>query len=149
MRSMVAELRESSSSSGGAYPLAQVSTSSITFFSNVDSDSLKEQVRYYLSNRTLYKGVIKPTGNPLAYNSGSEVITTAITSVINGTSTPIFEYYDTGYYGTGTPALAAPIDITRVRLVKVHVIIDKDSNRSPVPLTITSQVSIRNIKDNL
>jgi hypothetical protein len=148
VHSIVAGIRESSPSSLGAYPIAQVSTSTITFFSNVDSDSVKEQVRYYLSNKKIYKGVIKPTGNPLVYSAGAEVTTLEISDVINSSSTPIFQYYDTNYAGSGS-ALASPVDIPSVRLVKVNVIIEKDSNRSPVPLSITSQVSVRNLKDNL
>lgn len=148
VRALISELRESSPSSLGAYPIASVATSTITFFSNIDSDSLKEQVRYYLSNRRLYRGIIKPTGNPLVYNPASEVIDIEVTDVINSTSTPIFQYYDTNYGGSGA-ALSSPINIPSVRLIKVNVIIDKDSNRSPIPISITSQVSIRNIKDNL
>lgn len=148
VKSMVAELRESIPSSLGAYPIAQVGTSSITFFTNVDSDSLKEQVRYYLLNKKIYKGTIKPSGNPLVYNPASETTKMEVSDVINGTSTPIFQYYDTNYAGSGN-ALASPVDIPSVRLIKVNVIIDRDSNRSPVPLSITSQVSIRNLKDNL
>lgn len=148
VKSMVAELREAIPSSLGAYPISQVSTSSITFYTNIDSDSLKEQVRYYLSNRKIYKGIIKPSGNPLVYNPASETTKIEVTDVVNGTSTPIFQYYDINYGGTGN-ALSAPVNIPSVRLIKVNVIIDKDSNRSPIPLSITSQVSIRNLKDNL
>lgn len=148
VHSLVSSLREASPSSLGGYPIAQVGTSSITFFSNVDSDSLKEQVRYYLTNGKLYRGVIKPTGNPLVYNVASESTTLEISNITNSSSTPIFQYYDTNYGGSGT-ALASPVDIPSIRLIKVNVIIEKDVNRSPVPLSITSQVSIRNIKDNL
>lgn len=148
IRKMVSEIREASPSSLGSYPIASAATSSITFFSNVDNDTLKEQVRYFIQNKNLMRGVIKPTGNPLSYNSGSETFETSVKNIANSTSTPLFEYYDTNYTGTTTP-LIFPVSLTAVRLVNVELLIDRDPNRSPIPLNITSQVSIRNLKDNL
>ncbi len=148
LRYFVAELREASPSSSGAYPIAQAATSSITFFSNIDSDASKEQVRYFLQNKKFMKGVIKPTGNPPVYNAGSEVLTTVATDISNGTSTPVFQYFDTTYAGTTTP-LAMPINVTQVRLVNIQLVVDRDPNRSPTPLTVYSAVTVRNLKDNL
>jgi hypothetical protein len=42
-----------------------------------------------------------------------------------------------------------PIDIQSIRFVKVTVIIDKDPNRSPGEMVVSSQVNLRNLKDNL
>ena len=149
VRTMVAELREASPSSLGSYPIAAAGTSTITFYSNIDSDILKEQIRYYLRDEKLYKAVKKPTGNPLSYGGAAiEIETTVITDVKNTTTTPIFTYYDTNYNGSSTP-LSLPINIPSVRLIMVNAIIDRDPNRSPTPLYITSQVTVRNIKDNL
>lgn len=148
IRTIVSELREASQSSLGSYPIAVAATSSITFFTDIDNDNLKEQLRYYIQDRKLFKGVIKPTGNPLVYNPNAEVVSTILTDVSNSTSTPAFQYFDTNYAGTSTP-LALPVDIPSVRLVKIQLVVDRDPGRSPNPLTITSQVSIRNLKDNL
>lgn len=148
IRKMVSEIREASPSSLGSYPIAAAATSSVTFFSNVDNDILKEQVRYFIQNKNLMRGVIKPTGNPLSYNSGSETFETSVKNIANSTSTPLFEYYDTNYTGTTTP-LVFPVSLTAVRLVNIELLIDRDPNRSPIPLNVTSQVSIRNLKDNL
>lgn len=143
-----AELREASPSSLGAYPLAAAGTSTITFFSDADNDGLKEQVRYYLQNKKLMKGIIKPTGNPLVYNAGSETLSTVVTDVANGNNTPVFLYYDSTYAGTSTP-LSQPINLASVRLVQIQLVVDRDPNRSPNPLTVTSAVTMRNLKDNL
>lgn len=149
VKNMVGELRSASPSSLGAYPIVSIGTSTITFYSDTNNDGLKEKVRYYLDAPTkkLKKGVITPSGSPLTY-SGSEELSIVINDVVNGTSTPIFTYYDSNYTGTTSP-LTYPIDTLAVRLVKVNVIIDKDPNRSPVPITVSSQVSIRNLKNNL
>ena len=42
------ELRSATPSSIGAYPLAQALPQEIIFYTNLDSDSLRERVRYFL-----------------------------------------------------------------------------------------------------
>jgi type II secretory pathway component PulJ len=146
IKTMTAEIRTASPSNLGTYPLESTATSSFTFYSNIDEDGLKERVRYYLEGGILKKGVIKPTGNPLAY-SGAEVVTELVHNVQNGT-TSIFSYYDTTYNGTSAP-LSGAFAITAVRLVRVAVGIDSDVNKDPGVRWYTTQVSFRNLKDNL
>ncbi|MBI2030652.1 prepilin-type N-terminal cleavage/methylation domain-containing protein [Candidatus Kaiserbacteria bacterium] len=147
LKIMSAEIRTASPSSLGAYALTQTATSSFTFYSNIDSDASKERVRYFLSGTTLKKGVIKPSGSPLTYNPANEVVTELIHDLAN-TATSTFTYYDEDYDGT-SPPLAEPIDISAVRLVKIMLVIDKDPAALPASMTLTTQVSIRNLKDNL
>lgn len=147
LKSMSAEIRTASPSSLGAYALAQTATSSFSFYSNIDDDAFKERVRYFVDGTTLKKGVIKPSGLPLTYNPANEVITELIHDVAN-TATSTFSYYDENYDGT-TQALAEPIDISAVRLVKITVVIDRDPTQPPGPITLTTQINMRNLKDNL
>lgn len=145
---IISEIRSATLSSVGAYPVESVATSSFVFFSNIDSDNKKERVRYFLEGTNLKKGVIKPTGTvSLIYVSANEVVTTIIPDVRNGT-TSLFSFYDTNYTGSSTP-LTYPINIPNVRFVKISLILDKDVNRLPGPVTVTTQVAIRNLKDNL
>lgn len=147
LKSMSAEIRTASPSSLGSYALVQTVTSSFTFYSNIDEDSFKERVRYFLDGTTLKKGVIKLSGAPLTYNPANESVIELIHDVAN-TTTSIFSYYDTNYDGTTQP-LAEPIDIATVRLVKITIVIDKDPQVPPGPLTLSTQISMRNLKDNL
>lgn len=144
LKTMVAEIRTASSGDNGAYVVSAASNTSFTIYSDIDNDALKERVRYFVSGNSLRRGVIKPTGSPLGY-TGTEVITTLIPNITNAT---VFEYYDKNYDGT-TASLASPIQIPSVRLVKITVTIDENPNRAPGPITLTSQVTLRNIKDNL
>lgn len=147
MRKMVAELRSASPSSLGSYTIASAGTSSLTFYTNIDNDPLKEQLRYFLQGGELRRGVVKPTGSPLTYNPASETITTVARDVVNGV-TPIFDYFDRNYMGTSSP-LSLPVNILSVRLIRVTLILDKDPNRVPGPITTKTQVTLRNLKDNL
>jgi len=147
LKTMSAEIRSMSAANDGSYAISLASTSSLIFFDDIDNDTIKERIRYFMSGSTLKKGVIEPTGSPLTYNTANEKTSTLVNDVANG-STPIFYYYDKNYDGTSAP-LATPINIPQVRLIKVYVVIDKDSKRPPAPIVVTTQISIRNLKDNL
>ncbi len=145
---MVRELRSVKPGNNGSYPIALTSTSSVTFFSDIDADGLQEQVRYFLATTTLKKGVIKPTGAPLAYLPAQETLSILAYNIKNGTTTSMFEYFDNSYTGTTSP-LTQPVTPSNVRLVKINLLIDADPNHSPIPRHYTSQVALRNLKDNL
>jgi len=145
LKTLTSDIRTASSANNGAYPIAEASTTSFSFYSDIDDDGLKEKIRYFLSGTSLQKGVIKPTGTPLVYHPEDEKITILIDKLTNSL---LFEYYDTSYEGTTTP-LSFPINVPKIRLVKVTIIIDKDPNRAPLPMTFSTQVSMRNLKDNL
>jgi prepilin-type N-terminal cleavage/methylation domain-containing protein len=144
LKTMTTEIRTASQAENGSYLVSQATSSSFSFYSDINMDGLKEKVRYFLDNGSIKKGVIKPTGTPYSYNS-TETITTMASYI---TSSSIFYYYDENYDGTTAP-LSFPINIPNIRLVKIVVTMDKDINRSPAPATMTTQVSIRNLKDNL
>src|SRR3989344_7670018 len=146
LRKLVTELRSASPSSLGAYPIATAGTSTITFYSDIDDDGLKEQVRYFRQGNELRRGTIKPSGNPLVY-SGSESVSIVVKDVINDNATPLFNYYDNSYAGTSSP-LTIPVNVLAIRLVKINLIIDKDTTRPPAAITVMTQVTLRNLKDN-
>lgn len=148
LRVMVQELRSAQPGNNGAYPVIQAATSSITFFTDIDDDGLREQIRYFVSTTTLKKGVIVPSGSPLTYNPAQEKISYLAYNIKNGSSTPMFEYFDNTYAGTSSP-LTQPVTVSNVRLVKITLLIDADPNRSPVARSYTSEAMLRNLKDNL
>lgn len=147
LKNMVKELRSASPSSVGSYPVALAGATAITFFSNIDSDAYKEQIRYFLQGNELKRGVIKPSGSPLTYNPANEQVSTMVRDINNGPS-PIFEYFDSNYAGTSTP-MVQPVQTTEVRLVRINLKIEKDPNKSLGPVMVESQVFLRNLKDNL
>jgi prepilin-type N-terminal cleavage/methylation domain-containing protein len=147
LKNMIAEIRSAAPSNIGDYPIVLASSSAITFFSDIDNDGLQEQVRYYLLGRTLRKSVIKPTGAPYQYLPANEKVSYEVNDIIN-VGGVVFQYYDRNYTGSSTP-LVYPVNIADIRVVKVIVTIDANPARAPEPITFESQVSIRNLKDNL
>ncbi|KKW21557.1 MAG: hypothetical protein UY71_C0024G0007 [Parcubacteria group bacterium GW2011_GWB1_52_7] len=147
LRAMSAEIRTASPSSIGAYALAETATSSFAFYGDLDGDSLKERVRYFLNGAIIKRGVIKPSGDPLTYNPANETVSDLVRDVANG-AVSVFDYYDADYDGT-TQSLAEPVVVSSVRLIKITIMIDKDPSAPPSPMTLTTQISMRNLKDNL
>lgn len=146
LKNMIKELRSMSQSNTGTYPIELASSTAITFYTDTDGDGVKDRVRYFVSAKILKKGVLKPTGAPYQYVSANEKLSNVVYDV--STSTAIFSYYDKNYSGTSTP-LAYPINVSAVRLIGSRIEIDKDPNKPPAPMIFESQVSIRNLKDNL
>ena len=145
VQDFVNELRSANVSSIGAYPLAEVAPNEIIFYSNIDSDTYRERIRYFLSNNNLIKGIIKPSGNPLQYLANQEVTSTVANSINNG-SDPLFSYYDQNYTGTSTP-LVNP-NVTAVRMVKIKFQLERNPNFSPAALNLEGQAELRNLKNN-
>jgi prepilin-type N-terminal cleavage/methylation domain-containing protein len=134
---IVSELRRAQPASTGAYPLEVANSTEITFFSDIDNSGLREKMHYWLEGGTLWRGVTRPTGQPYVYNGDNESVGTAINEVVN-TSSTIFSYYDENYDGTASSTpLSPPFDINAVRLVKIDF------------GNLSSQVMLRNLKDNL
>lgn len=148
LKIMIKELRATAPSVNGAYPITSVSTSSITFYSDIDSDDITEQITYSFDGNNINKSTIKASGSPLVYNPANAVNTTIIRSAryLNGVN--VFSYFDEVYDGTTSP-LSMPVDISRIRSISVTISLDVDPNRSPVPITYTSQAQLRNLKTNL
>lgn len=140
------ELRTASTSSTGNYPLAEVGTNLFTFYSDIDRDDYVERLRYFMDGNNLKRGYLKPSGDPLTYDEANEAISIVAQFVTNTSS--IFLYYDTNYDGQTSP-LVMPPNIPSIRLVRITLVIDQYSDEPPGPYELSSEVSIRSLKDNL
>lgn len=143
---LVNELRTATASSIGAYALEKAEAQQLIFYANVDTDSLRERVRYFKDGTNLKRGVIKPSGSPLTYNVANEVITIVAHDVASGDN-PLFYYYNQSYTGSEA-ALAQPVSVTDVRVIKFSIDLDDNPTNSPVPLHVETLAEIRNLKSN-
>ncbi len=139
------EFREASASSIGSYPIEAASASSVTFYADIDTDSFRERIRYFLDGTTLKKGITKPSGTPLAYNPATESVQPIAAYVA---ATTIFAYYDRSYTGSQQP-LVAPVNPVQVRYVVMTLTIDENAGVPPDPLVLRVTATSRNLKDNL
>lgn len=147
IKPFVNEVRSATPSNLGSYPLETVEPDEFSFYTDIDGDGLKEKVRYFLDGTDFQKGVISPDPVNFSYDPADEEIVKVIRDIL---PQQIFYYYDSNYDGTDeSDPLSEPVTPSDVRLVRVVLVIDSDPNEEPGPIEITTQVSIRNLKDNL
>lgn len=142
MRVMASEIRAMNQSVLGSYAIESASQNALTFYSDIDGDGLTDKVRYFLDGNTFKKGVIKPSGSPLAY-SGTEKITEEIHDVY-GLAGNIFNYYNSSYLGAEA-ALPFPINISAVKLIRADITVDKSPANSVSRINLSTSVNIRNL----
>lgn len=137
-------LRSARSSDTGAFALVEASPQRIIFYANVDDDNSTERIRYELIGVDLVRGVTEPTGTPVEYDTDGEAVTTLARSIRNDTA-PVFSYYTSEYPADTTPSVV----IADTTYIEFSLIIDADPNQDPPPITVQSQVQLRNLKTNL
>ncbi len=147
LQDVVDDVRQAEESSLGGYPLITATDNELSFYANIDDDSWRERVRFWLEGTTVKRGVIKPAGNPLNYSQIENIVEIAHEVVNLSQGTPLFLYYDESYTGTEA-SLEQPVVITDIRAVRVQLELERDPMASPVPLLVESLVEIRNLKTN-
>ena len=140
---MVPEIRSASQSNGGAYPIATAGTSTLIFYSDIDRDGLFERVRYFLNGSTFSKGVIKPTGTPFVYPTSTEVVYDLVNTMIPGT---IFAYYDEDARTSTSTPLSQPVDILRIKMVRITLIANQGTTSTPSIVGVEDQATVRNLR---
>ncbi len=143
------ELRNAVTGDNGAYAVGTVNNQELVFYSDIDSDTGVERVRYYLSSGKLYRGVIEPTGSPVGY-SGAESSRVVQNDVANNASTPIFYYYNNLYDDIVDNPLTQPVNNAQVTYIKVNLQIFKKTTADPNGyFTVSSGTALRSLKTNL
>ncbi len=147
LEQFVDDVRRAEPSSVGGYPIESASSSEFIFFANIDNDIGRERVRIFLDGTNIKKGVVQPSGDPLGYAGEETFVTVATYAVNTAVGTPLFEYYDETYPVTSTP-LTVPDDLTDIRIVRMQIELEKDPDKTPVPLHVEAVAGIRNLKQN-
>lgn len=142
---VMSAIRSAGQSSVGSYPIESASSTSFVFYSDINNDGLFERVRYTITSSTLEQGTVKPTGNPLVYVTSTEAVRELVMNVLPASST--FTYFDANYTGTQNP-MTYPIDVSKIRLVRLNLIVDQNINSSPKPIVFSQLVDIRNLRSN-
>jgi len=147
LRNLIAELRKMDYSEAGAYPISSAAANSLVFFSDINFDGKTERLRYFLDGNVLKRGIISPQGFPAVYDLGTERLSNAVESVVSGSE--IFLYYDNSFNGEGA-SLTEPINIAVVKMVSINIPVELNGrNNGSTIYNITSQVSLRNLKDSI
>lgn len=135
------DIREATYAEDGAYPIAAIGTSTVTFYADVDEQSDVERVRYFLDAGNLKRGVVKASGSPLAY-TGAESISIMSEYVRNLEKGVNMFSYQTA---TGT-AITSTTTTQQVRFVLISLIVNVNPNRLPEEFLLRGSASLRNLK---
>lgn len=133
-------IREAQINDRGSYPIESVGALSFIFYANIDDQSDRERVRFFLDGDILKRGVIKSSGDPPEYLEANEKISTVASYIRNNDY--IFRYYDSSY-----SLLSEPIDLNEIRLMEIRLLIDEDLNKLPSAVEVKTDISFRNLKD--
>lgn len=149
LQEVVDDARRAEESSIGSYAIVVADDNELIFYANIDNDSYRERVHFWLATSTLKKGVIKPSGNPLSYPTETEQVVELAHDVANiAESMPVFIYYGVATGTEALPELEQPVTVSDVRVIRVQLELEKDPTESPVPLHVESLVHMRSLKDN-
>ena len=140
-------IRKAEESSVGGFPIVLAENNELILYANVDADSYREKIRFWLDGTTLKRGITKPSGNPLNYSGEEDIVEIAHYIVNIAKNTPLFFYYDENYTGSESH-LETPAEVADIRIVKIQLEIEKDPEKTPVPLQVESMAQIRNLKNN-
>lgn len=109
-----------------------------------DQQPAPSQIRYFVENNQLVKGVIHPSGSgpTFIYPSQDEFRQMVVSDLTNGSS--LFTYYN-----DVSNQITAPVPPDAVRMIKLTVSIDKNIQKPPSAITEITSVNLRNLKTNL
>jgi len=140
------ELRETTDGDDGSFALAEATSTSLAFYSDIDADTATEYIRYELVGTDLQKTTIEPSGTPAQYLPEDAITTTVAFSIVNSsfTGNALFLYFD-----TDNNQLSEPISLSDTTLIKVHLDVNVDPNQIPDTHTSETVIQLRNLNDNL
>ncbi len=140
--SMVQDLREMTYADDGSFPLVLRSSSTVTFYSDIDKDSSVEKVSYNLAGQTLFKYIYEATGTPAVYGA-SPTETFRISEYVHNDleSVTLFTYYDSDGVAVGGS------NVSNVRSIDVELVVNVDPVREPGKYRLAAGASLRNLKE--
>jgi type II secretory pathway pseudopilin PulG len=146
---MIREIRRARQGEDGSWPLVQTDNTTLVFYADTTGDGKADRIRYYVDGTSLKKGVIIPSGSPLTYVSGNEVVSTVLDN-INATSSAIFTYYNGNYPGdqVNNPLIASQ-RILNTQYITIALTMNISNNFAAGPYTMTGGAEIRSLKNNL
>ncbi len=142
VETMIKELREALPSDTGSYPIELADDQELIFYADFDRDDAVEKVRYWLDGTDFKKNIIEASGTPLSYSGNGE--TEVLSRFVRNNTNTIFIYYNSDYV-TST----APADPSNVKLIHINLKINVNPQKAPLHFELESDVSLRNLKENL
>lgn len=146
----IKQLRSVKQADNGDFPIESADDFDLKVYMDIDHDGATERVHYFLDLTTdqLKVGITNPTGStPVSYPASDDTVSVLAEYVANTNSDPLFSYYNKNYPGdTTNNPIATPADVSAIRLIRVHVLVNIDPVNGPNNINIESFVDLRNLK---
>lgn len=141
MNIMEKDIRMISASAVGSYPITTALPQELVVYSNIIEESgyITEQLRFFIDGTELKRTVTRFNTATYAYDLPSE--TTTVAKYLNNQTEPIFIYYD------NEGNLSS--EINNIRRISFSIKINVTPNIQPNDYYVESDVTLRNLKDNL
>ncbi|PIV86009.1 MAG: hypothetical protein CO075_00715 [Candidatus Moranbacteria bacterium CG_4_9_14_0_8_um_filter_41_43] len=147
---IIKDLRGVKQADNGDFPIESADDFDLKVYVDIDHDEITERVHYFLDLGTdqLKVGITKPTGSaPVTYPASDDTVKVLAEYITNTNSDPVFLYYNKNYPGdTVNNPIATPADVSAIRLIKVHIMVNIDPVNAPNNVNIESFVDLRNLK---
>ena len=149
LNTMVGYIRKTRQADDGSYPIKSANDNDLVLYSDYDKDGITERLHFYLNGNQIIMGITDPTnGTPKSYPAGDQQTQIITDYIVNGTSVPIFYYYNQDYPGdTANNPVDTPANVADVRLIKILLKININPNRAPDNISMESFVELRNLND--
>jgi len=135
---MVSELKEAKHSEGTDSAIKKMEDQDLIYYADYDNDGKTEQIRYTIDDKDLIKIITEP-GTLNDYTGA--VSTSTLSKYINNENEPIFYYFDAN--------MATATEAYDVRLIRAYLKVNVTPTIMPNDYIIITDVSLRNLKDNL
>jgi prepilin-type N-terminal cleavage/methylation domain-containing protein len=127
--------------------IAEANTSTVTFYANVDTDSLPEKVKYSRSGTNLVRTVYQPTNGTKTYTySGAEASTIVFEDVDNDAANPLFSYYENDTPITIPMGGITGATLNDIKMVGIDLRTVYDNSGHSENNSLTSRVFLRNLR---
>ncbi len=137
-------------------PIPKATPEEIWIWTDVDRDASHtlELVRFYLSTVGTNSYLLRQESPSKDGNFTSTAVRIVNENIRNdpaGTPIaspvkPMFKYYDSGGSQLTPNATTRSVDVTQIRSIRIHLMVDIDPNRAPVVHELTSVVQPRNLR---
>lgn len=140
--SVATDIRESRYGDNGAYPVVRLDPYEMVFYADTDKSGDIEQVRYFIQDGVLQKGIVRPTGSPAVYTS-EEIVAEVIPYVQNqAQGVPLFTFY-----ASTSEQLSNTSAIRDLRFVEIRIMTDVNPVRAPDVVQLTGSATLRGVKE--
>lgn len=130
----------------GATTIDTATANSLTFYGYFSpQDTVIKKIRYFISANSIEVGVISPTGSApnYTYDPASEVVKVMRNDMAMGANN-LFTYYD----DVGN-LLSGAFTVGQIKQIGIYVAANPNTKQVPVPISLSTKITLRNQKVNL